>query len=482
MGAIKLDLSPYVSQLLDEPFDRSTLNAVWLAIGKHPMAYANTLRAAAKRTDSSLAAAHFLTEAARVHEQLEDIGGAVALLARAWECDPANERTYELLASSMSRLSVRVGLGFAFHGRTPAKASTTTPERGGSDASVEARASIDFETALRVSRQDASFDNDPAFPLERQPVFEESRRAAPPTVEEGGSGVRPLPAEFGESAEPSHTLVGLSPACITTDSADGAQGKPSDETPGDDAPETEPARPWDSLPPLVLEESSPTTIERPVSSGDASDGAGTTSPVEVDRPLGERERDLYGDEAGPPTERPLGERLLGELFEALHEVHFSPGVHAAASFVAGLVAEKTRARIALVHLYDINRGEFVVASAVGDHREALHEWATPESDPVLAEALRCGEAIHIAQPCQDERMRLDRWRLIEPKNSVICAPAMVERRYLGALEVVDPLEGSDFTEADRNAMTYVADVFGKFLSRRGLCLSEPSRIDVESPS
>lgn len=172
---------------------------------------------------------------------------------------------------------------------------------------------------------------------------------------------------------------------------------------------------------------------------------------------------------------------MGELFEALHDLHFSPGVHAGTDYIAALVAEKTGARVALVHLYDINRGEFVVASAIGARADALLDWSTPEEDPIVAEALANVEAIGISDPEADARLRRDRWALIEPRRSVICAPVLREGRYLGLIEVVDPIDGDEFTETDRNAMTYVAGALATFLSERGIVLSEPSMTGMARP-
>jgi hypothetical protein len=99
-----LDLTPVVDTLLERPFDRPTLDKVYSLVEGHPHAYATALRCAAKRTEDSLAAGYWLTEAARIHESVDDLGGAIALLSRARDCDPGNPRTRELLAACMTRL------------------------------------------------------------------------------------------------------------------------------------------------------------------------------------------------------------------------------------------------------------------------------------------------------------------------------------------------------------------------------------------
>src|SRR5262245_2016806 len=114
MASVALDLSPVVSALLDRPFDQSSLDEAYAAVGRHPQAYATALRCAAKKAPDRVAAAHWFAEAARAHESMDDLGGAIALLFRALECDPGNPRPREKLAATMARLAVRAGLGFSF--------------------------------------------------------------------------------------------------------------------------------------------------------------------------------------------------------------------------------------------------------------------------------------------------------------------------------------------------------------------------------
>ncbi len=99
-------------------------------VGGHPQAYATALRCAAKKTDDSLAAAYWFAEAARIHEAMDDLGGAIALLWRALECDRSNPRSRELLAAAMVRLSMRAGLGFTFAPSAAQLAASQSAEGG----------------------------------------------------------------------------------------------------------------------------------------------------------------------------------------------------------------------------------------------------------------------------------------------------------------------------------------------------------------
>jgi GAF domain-containing protein len=60
-------------------------------------------------------------------------------------------------------------------------------------------------------------------------------------------------------------------------------------------------------------------------------------------------------------------------------------------------------------------------------------------------------------------------------RSVIAAPVMQAGRFLGALELLNPLDGQPFTESDANAVMYIAEQFADFVAARGV-VTDPDRI------
>jgi hypothetical protein len=190
--------------------------------------------------------------------------------------------------------------------------------------------------------------------------------------------------------------------------------------------------------------------------------------------------DVYGEERAPATERPAGDRLVGALFEALHDLHFQEDVRAGAEFVAKVLANAMHASTVLVHVYDINSRHFVVMSALGSRAAALSDYATAEDEPFLVEVMKEDEAVLVLDPKDDPRLCRGRFKLIEPQRSLVSAPAVIEGRYLGLVEIVDPADGSEFTEDDRNALSYTASAFARFLDRRGIVLSEAE--DAAAPA
>ncbi|HEX3594232.1 MAG TPA: GAF domain-containing protein [Polyangiaceae bacterium] len=639
MASVAVDLSPVVSSLLEQPFDQPSLDRAYTAVGGHPQAYATALRCAAKKTRDSLAAAYWFAEAARVHENMDDLGGAIALLWRAHECDRANPRPRELLAAAMVRLSMRAGLSFSFTpGALPApatggaRASTppglvetglrprslenrfrdTMPEALGADSTdplSDKRRSDDGEeelvtgTVLRATlpsvvlppaswqddTEDADFDALSENRVEQllpppknrsesgvmhvsrgpsgEPVLRsiaeaalapppsarahdatttpEPKDASPPVVfPEAGAKMAPMPsivigpepatpeftpARFGVEADAGST-GGEAQAVIALVTV--ARSAPAEGTAADDAPVTVARSQNSDDPPITVARSQnsddpPATVARSQNSDDAPvtvarrgpAEATTAAPPSIDakdaidltddaelapavvheppprrtaaaraalegsEPSGATRPsipppadDVYAGDEAPPTLRPAGDRLVGGLFEALHGLHFHADVRHGADFVCRTLAEKMRPKTTLVHLYDINSGHYLVVSADGHRAAALVDYATPEDDAFIVEVMKGDDAELVQDPASDPRFGRGRWALVEPKRSVLCAPVARDGRHFGLLEVVDPADGGAFSDDDKNALMYAASTLSRFISRRGLVLSdEPER-------
>lgn len=489
MAAVALDLSPTVDVLVEHPFDSTALQRAHAAVKGHPQAYATALRCAAKRTDDPLAAAYWLIEAARVHESVDDLGGAIALLSRAWEFDQANARTRELLAGCMARLSIRVGLGFT--ASAPPVSAIPVTRADARPAPVESG----LRPPPMDSNEDLTRDTLPGlFGLELLGGEEKT------FVEQGSDEVpSSLPSEPEQSgpdtevAPPSSESVLRAVADLATGAAAPKSEAPADARkrrdalfpppPGPD-PGSEPsaapiplslARPRIDESALAVAEDLGTPTLR--SSGTAlakapAPAPSIEAPAEVpSEPVAELpNEDAYVDGNRIPTVRPGGDGLVGVVFEALHELHFLNDVREGARFVGRLIEAKMQPAIALVHLYDINSRHFVVMSALGSRKEVLLEYATPDDDPLASEIMKSDEAILVLDPASDPRLSRGRWRLAEPKKSVLCAPVAVDGRYLGLLEIADPTDGSEFTEEDRNVLTYIATAFAQYLNGKGVVL------------
>jgi GAF domain-containing protein len=190
------------------------------------------------------------------------------------------------------------------------------------------------------------------------------------------------------------------------------------------------------------------------------------------------------EDSAPPrtseSQRPPGDTLIGRLFEALHTLEFLTDAQAGAEFVMRLVMETLEVEIGIVHLYDINARSFIVASAGGPKADALIELRSPESEPLLAEVMARGKPLLLAEAHGHPLTSSGRWALIDCARAILCAPAQQDGRFLGAIEVANPLDDSAFTEDDVNAISYLAERFTTFLAARGIVLSDEAGDDASA--
>ena len=180
--------------------------------------------------------------------------------------------------------------------------------------------------------------------------------------------------------------------------------------------------------------------------------------------------------AAPPAVRLSGVELIADLFECMHDLHFLPDPLAGADFVLRLMLDKLPSAVALVHFYDIDAREFVVVRAVGAGAAKVMQLRTNEKEPLIAEAMHKRRAVVLDDATGDARAQNGRWALIgDPPRSLVCAPVEEGGRFLGLLELTNPLDGQPFHEGDGHAITYIGEQFAEFLAARGVVL-DPERI------
>jgi hypothetical protein len=185
---------------------------------------------------------------------------------------------------------------------------------------------------------------------------------------------------------------------------------------------------------------------------------------------------LRAPTSSPPSVRQSGVDLIADLFECMHDLHFLPDALAGADFVLRLMLDKLPSAVALVHFYDIDAREFVIVRAVGAGAAKVMQVRTNEKEPLIAEAMHKRRAVVLDDAISDPRAQNGRWALIgERPRSLVCAPVEEGGRFLGLLELSNPLDGQPFCEGDGHAITYIGEQFAEFLAARGVVL-DPERI------
>jgi hypothetical protein len=174
--------------------------------------------------------------------------------------------------------------------------------------------------------------------------------------------------------------------------------------------------------------------------------------------------------------RARGDELIAELFESMHDLHFLHDAVDGGAFCLALALEKLGAEFGVVHLYDIDRREFVVVSTRGKGSAALLLARYSESEPLLHAAMRKRRAIVVADASHADAASVGRFAPLGVVRTVLVAPVMQAGRFLGVIEIVNALDGNPFTDDEGNALNYIAEQFAEFVATVGI-VTDPDRIN-----
>ena len=170
--------------------------------------------------------------------------------------------------------------------------------------------------------------------------------------------------------------------------------------------------------------------------------------------------------------RVRGDELIALLFEEMHDLTFMADALEGAAFCLWVVLDKLPSKAAFVHFYDLEKREFVVASVAGavgvEHAARRHA----PTDPWLAEAMQRRTTFVVADATGHEGANVERFAAVGGARSVVVAPVMLGGRMLGAIEVVNPIDGHPFGDDDANAIQYMAEQFAEFVSSHGMVIDE----------
>jgi GAF domain-containing protein len=169
--------------------------------------------------------------------------------------------------------------------------------------------------------------------------------------------------------------------------------------------------------------------------------------------------------------RRAGEDLIGELFETMHDLHFMRGVADGAEFMLAAVESIVPCDGVLIHVFDINTRQFVVVRAKGPGTMQVLLHRTPDTDPFFNAVMRRPGSVAIHDVASDPRVLGPRWDTLGVKPvRALCGPVRQGGRYLGLLEVVNPLGDAPFHQTEQNAIDYICEQFAEFLVNRPIVL------------
>jgi GAF domain-containing protein len=170
--------------------------------------------------------------------------------------------------------------------------------------------------------------------------------------------------------------------------------------------------------------------------------------------------------------RSASEDLISELFEIMHDLHFMRDVAAGSEFVLSVLDEVLPCEGALVHVFDINTSQFVIVRAKGPHAGGVLLQRMPDKDPMVKSVMRAHRTTSVKDVSNTPRFLGPRWPAlgIQPRVA-LCGPVQQGGRYLGLIELVNPLGDGPFHSNEINALDYICEQFAEFLSKKPIVLT-----------
>jgi hypothetical protein len=167
-----------------------------------------------------------------------------------------------------------------------------------------------------------------------------------------------------------------------------------------------------------------------------------------------------------------GDELISDLFEACSDLAFVHDPLDAAEFVADLVLDGIPSLAVLVSFFDINTREFVVVRQVvtrgaGEDLPNVVLTRASEFTPGIARAMRGGRSV-VATGAECVAVTTDpRWSALGVvPAAMISTPVELGGRFLGLVELCNPLDGGALRESDGHALTYIGEQFAEYLAQR----------------
>jgi len=159
--------------------------------------------------------------------------------------------------------------------------------------------------------------------------------------------------------------------------------------------------------------------------------------------------------------------LVSELFDKMHELSFCRGVTEGADFVLEVASKMIPSKYCLIHVFDINVGDFVLVRAKGENQERVLLSRIPDREPWIATIMRRPVPTRLKGDVASQ----PRWRTLGAVLAhAVAVPVHVGGRYLGLIELADPADGGEFFENEVNALAYIAERFAEFLTNRPIVL------------
>lgn len=168
---------------------------------------------------------------------------------------------------------------------------------------------------------------------------------------------------------------------------------------------------------------------------------------------------------------PSSDDLILDLFERMHELHFMADVVNGSEFVLRVVRQTLPSAFALVHVFDINTKNFVVVRQYGGSGEKLLMFQTPDTDGLVRKVMRASRTVNVTEAESDSEVGNGRWKAAGVAvGPLLLGPVKQGGRYLGLIELANPVGAKGFGDTEANALDYICEQFAEFLTNRPIVL------------
>ena len=191
------------------------------------------------------------------------------------------------------------------------------------------------------------------------------------------------------------------------------------------------------------------------------------APPSVPPPLPSH-RELRRSDRVPVAQRLSGDDVIEALFEAFRDLAFEPDALSAARFCLEALDGVIPCRASIAHVFDMSRRDFLVVQARGEAAEAMVLGRHSASDPLLSAAMPTGEPLVWSNPRGVQAAGLDRFAELDGVKTVLACPVVSGPRWLGAIELVDPIHGARFRKEDILGARYASSRYADFLASHGV--------------
>jgi hypothetical protein len=172
----------------------------------------------------------------------------------------------------------------------------------------------------------------------------------------------------------------------------------------------------------------------------------------------------------PPAKvkRLRGDELVSEVFDEAHVLPFLTDALEVGRCILSVLQRLLPCEASMVHFFDVERQEFIVACAEGEGGEDMLLKRHPPTDPLLRVVMPTGKAFAWNDLSSAPASSLGRFASLRQVKRALVSPIKLDGRYIGAIELVNPLDDEDFGFFDESAVDYLAGQCAEFVSSHGV--------------